>query len=528
MSYARIETFKTCLNFCTRPILFSKNNHICKLSNLATKSISYFGFCNKMSFKCYSNNHDEHPLRKTMRILKSDMKYLIKLIDGDATVENLRPTNQFPNHCDVLIVGGGVIGSSIAYWLKQRALSGLHVVVLEKDASVMNSNEFIDCQYTQASTPLSVGGLRQQFSLPENIEMSVFGAEFMRNIGDYLSVEGQEPPDVQFTPNGYLFLATEKSAHILERNSKLQQSLGAKNELLTQNKIKQKFPWLNVDGIELGCHGLENEGWIDPWSLLMAFKRKAIALGAEYITGELDQFKFRQMTDIVMDNVPLGEYEGINEAIVKLPDGRTESITFSQLVIAAGCRSGEVGQLARMGNGPGFLCLPIPVEPRKRYVYCFHCPGGPGLKTPLVVDPSGMYVRREGTSDNYLCGRSPDPEDEPSCENLDVDYDYFNEKIWPTLANRVPVFESLKVKSAWAGYYDYNTFDNNALIGPHPSYMNVLIATGCSGHGLQQAPAIGRAIMELMIDGHYKTIDLTRMQFERIFHEEYLLEDNIV
>uniref|UniRef100_A0A1B6LQ19 FAD-dependent oxidoreductase domain-containing protein 1 n=1 Tax=Graphocephala atropunctata TaxID=36148 RepID=A0A1B6LQ19_9HEMI len=515
MPSMRADILKTCHNFCNN--IFLRNNIFCQIFNKSTKSSSQFGFSNQISIKCYSIKRDEHALKRTWRILKSDMKYLVQLIDGQVTDKNFGPRRVFPNYCDVLIIGGGVIGSSTAYWLQQRALSGLHVVVLEKDPS-----------YTQASTPLSVGGLRQQFSLQENIEMSVFGAEFMRNIKDYLWIEGHEPPDVQFVPNGYLFLATDKSAHILEKNSKLQNSLGAKNELLTAKKIKDKFPWINVEGLELGCHGLENEGWLDPWSLLMAFKKKAISLGTEYITGELDHFVFKRMNDIVMDNVPPGEYEGINEAIVTLPDGQKESITFSQLVIAAGCRSGEVGQLAGMGTGPGFLGLPIPVEPRKRYVYCFHCPDGPGLKTPLVVDPSGMYVRREGVTDHYVCGRSPVPADEPSCDNLEVDYDYFNENIWPTLASRVPAFESLKIKSGWAGFYDYNTFDMNALIGPHPSYMNVFVATGCSGHGLQQAPAIGRAIMELMVDGHYKTIDLTRMQFERIFHEEYLLEDNIV
>jgi len=486
---------------------------------LRASSHNFLGV-NGVSINCYSTEppkDEENPIQRAFRVLKGDMKYTVDLLDGSLSEEEVGRRNLIPVECDILIVGGGVIGSSIAYWMKQRALTGLSVIVVEKDPS-----------YAHCSTVLSCGGVRQQFSLPENIEMSMYGAEFLRNIHYHLGISGEELPDVQFTPQGYLFLATEKGAHILEENAKIQKSMGAKVELLSSKVLKQRYPWMKTEDIALGCHGLENEGWFDPWSLLQAFKKKATQLGALYINGELESFNFIDQPYVQVDTVPVGEYVAVREANIKMANGETKKITFSQLIIAAGYHSGEVGKLARIGTGPQYLQLPIPVEPRKRYVYCFHCPDGPGLQAPFLIDPSGMYFRREGLGNNYICGRSPDPDKEPSCENLDVDYKFFEEEVWPYLANRVPVFEKIKLKSAWAGFYDFNTFDENAFIGPHPSYNNVYIATGFSGHGLQQAPAIGRAMMELIIDGRFTTIDLTRMQFERIFHEEYLLETNIV
>lgn len=142
--------------------------------------------------------------------------------------------------------------------------------------------------------------------------------------------------------------------------------------------------------------------------------------------------------------------------------------------------------MAKIGTGPGILTVPLPVEPRKRYVYVFSCENdlGPGLNTPLTIDPTNVYFRREGLSGLYVGGRSPEcVEKEPSTDNLDVDYNYFETDVWPHLAHRVPSFEAIKVKNAWAGYYDFNTFDENGIIGAHPYYNNLYIATGFSGHG---------------------------------------------
>ncbi|CAG2062401.1 unnamed protein product [Timema podura] len=383
-------------------------------------------------------------------------------------------------------------------------------------------------EYREASTVLSCGGLRQQFSVPENIQMSLYGAEFLRNIDKHLSVEGCDPPDVQFNPSGYLFLASEKGAAQLEDNAKIQRELGAKMELLTSKKLKKKFPWLNTEDIALGCHGLENEGWFDPWLLLHALKRKSIATGAEYVTGEAIGFEFKRQEDILAEGVEEGTYEGLDRLLVRTDDGEVRPIKFAIAVIAAGADSGNIARMARIGVGSNLLSVPLPVERRKRFVYVFHCENGPGINSPFLCDMSGMYFRREGLGGNYITGLSPPPQLEPSTDNLDVDYQYFNDYIWPLLAHRVPSFEAVKVKSAWAGYYDYNTFDDNGIVGPHPYYNNLYIAAGFSGHGLQQAPAVGRSIAEMIVDGGFQTINIARLGYDRLMLLEPLEESNII
>lgn len=419
----------------------------------------------------------ENPLSRTVKILGNDMKKVKDFIlpkkkaseEADNYLERYR-REDFQSHCDVLIIGGGGVGSSIAYWLKKRARAGLNVVVAEKDAT-----------YQTASTCLSVGGLRQQFSIVENIQMSLYGADFMRNAQEYLG----EDVNVNFTPYGYLMLASEAGAEQLQENSRLQNTLGAKNEILTAGRLKERFPWMNTEGIALGCHGLEKEGWFDPWALLTGFKKRAIEYGAHYTEAELVGFEFRQHPDIVTEGVNPGEYEGLDKAYLKMKNGEIRDVKFSVVIIAAGAQSGEVAKLARIGTGKGMLSIPLPVEPRKRYVYVFQCENdnGPGINTPLTIDPTGTYFRRDGLGGNYLAGKSPLPSEEPPVDNLDVDHSYFDSHVWPNLAHLVPNFEAIKVKSAWAGFYEYNTFDENGIIGPHPYYNNLYIATGFSGHG---------------------------------------------
>ncbi|GLH06192.1 FAD-dependent oxidoreductase domain-containing protein 1 [Gryllus bimaculatus] len=477
--------------------------------------------CGGQRFKSNEPSEFENPVSRTIRVLKGDVKNYFSLPEGEKT---FRKQHFLSGHCDVLVIGGGIMGSSIAYWLKQRARQGLHVVVVEKDPTVIPNN--VPC-YTSASTVLSVGGIRQQFSVPESIQMSLFGAEFLRNVKKHLYVEGHDPPDVQFTPTGYLFLATEKGATQLEENYKLQQELGAKNELLLPTKLKEKFPWLNTEDIALGCHGLRDEGWFDPWSLLDGFKKKAINLGAEYIQGEAVGFKFKSMPDVMVEGVEPGTYEALDTLLIKTPSGDIHPIKFGLCVIAAGPQSGAVAKMARIGNGAGYLQFPLPVEPRKRYVYAFNCPNGPGLNTPLTIDPTGAYFRREGLAGNFIGGRSPDVDKEPSTENLDVDHQFFDDHVWPHIAKRVKAFEGLKVNSAWAGFYEYNTFDANGIVGLHPYYQNLYLATGFSGHGIQHGPAVGRAVMEMIVDGGFKTIDLSRLSFDRIITGNPILENNI-
>lgn len=451
----------------------------------------------------------EPSIGRAVKILSDEFKLLAK---GRKRIEE----DIFPHYVDVVIIGGGIMGSSVAYWMKHKAQEGLRILVVERDQT-----------YTRCSTTLSVGGLRQQFSLRENIEMSLFSAEFFRNIRSHLSVFDLEPPDINFHPHGYLCLASDAGAEQLKANFELQTELGGKVELLSPDKLKELFPWINTDGVALGCHGLQNEGWFDPWSLLQAFKRKAVSLDVRYLDAEVTGFQFKETEHYMEDDDKKYPVELLDRVVVKTEDGEHKAIQFAICIIAAGANSGEVARMAKIGTGPGILRFGLPVEPRKRYVYVIHCDDGPGIECPLLIDSNGVYFRREGLGGNYLTGKSPLPSEEPDVTNLDVDYSFFEKQVWPNLAQRVPCFEAIKLKTAWAGYYDYNSFDQNGIFGFHPLYTNLFFATGFSGHGIQQSPAVGRAVSELCLEARYKTIDLSRLDFNRLVENQPIYEKNI-
>lgn len=426
-----------------------------------------------------------------------------------------------PERADIVIVGGGVVGWSVAYWLKRKEMvrDGVKVIVVEKDPT-----------YSQASTVLSAGGIRQQFSLPENIHLSLASADFMRNINEHLDVLNEDPVDIQFNQSGYLFLASEEVAHIMEENYSTQRCAGAKVSLLSPTQLKEKFPWINTDGVALASIGLENEGWFDPWILLNAFRRKAISMGVIQCCGEVTDFKYTTnvMTTPDGDEVDIRRIKSVK---VQMPNSlEYQPVECAIVVNAAGAFSAKLAEMLGIGSGPkhSIAEIPLPVEPRKRFIYVVHCPDGPGLDTPFVIDYSGVYFRREGLGGNYIAGTSPEETEEPDTSNLEVDHQFFEDKVWPSLASRVPAFEKLKVTSAWAGFYDYNTFDQNGVIGVHPLVNNMFFATGFSGHGLQHSPAVGRSVAELILDGNFTTLNLSALGFKRILTQEPMLERNIV
>lgn len=386
---------------------------------------------------------------------------------------------------DVIIIGGGVIGSACAYFLTASDDFAGTVTILERDTS-----------YQNGSTARSVGGIRQQFSTPENIRMSQFAMEFMPKTSELLAVNGVSP-ELPFTNNGYLLMASDIGLPVLENNVAIQKDEGASTELLLPEQLRERFPWLNTDGVAAGSFG-PDEGWTDPYALMQAFRAKARDLGATVVDD--------QVVDFRRDG---GKLTG-----VVLASG--ETISCHTVVNAGGPRAREIANMAR---------LKLPVAPRKRFVFVFDCHDAPD-KCPLTVDPTGVYFRPEGST--FICGRMPDDSKDPDCLDLDVDYDFFDENIWPVLAERVPAFEAIKVVNAWAGTYAYNTLDQNAIVGRHPDIENLIFANGFSGHGLQQSPAIGRAVSELTIHGAFQTIDLGRFGLERIIDEIPLAETNVI
>ncbi|XP_057623345.1 FAD-dependent oxidoreductase domain-containing protein 1 isoform X1 [Chionomys nivalis] len=427
-----------------------------------------------------------------------------------------------PKQSDVVIVGGGILGLSVAFWLKklESRRGAIRVLVVEQDHS-----------YSRASSRgPSVGGIWQQFSVPENVQLSLFSIDFLRNINEHLAVVDAPLVDLRFNPSGCLLLASEKDAATLENNVKMQRQEGAKVCLMSSEQLQNKFPWINTEGVALASYGMEDEGWFDAWSLLQGLRQKVQSMGVLLYQGEVTRF----ITSSGQMQTPSGEQvvlKRINEVYVKMDKSlEYQPVECAAVINAAGPWSGQIAELAGIGKGlPGTLQgTKLPVEPRKRYVHLWHCPQGPGLETPLVADISGVYFRREGLGSNYLGGYSPTEEEEPDPTNLEVDHDFFQNKVWPHLVQRVPSFKTLKVQRSWAGYYDYNTFDQNGVVGPHPLVVNMYFATGFSGHGLQHAPGIGRAVAEMVLDGQFNTIDMSPFLFTRFYLGEKLQEHNIL
>lgn len=400
---------------------------------------------------------------------------------------------------DVLVVGGGIIGSAIAYFLaaaeaeRAGALRGsargrpLRIAVVERDST-----------YARASTALSVGGIRQQFSTRENILLSRFSYDFIRQAPELLAVDRDEP-ELGFMEAGYLFLATEAGLPVLLRNHSLQAGLGAEVAILTPREVRGRFPWMEVGDLAAGSLGLRGEGWLDPHSLLQALKRKARVLGVTYLEDQVVGMRAR------------------NHRIETVSLASGGAFPVGLVVNAAGPRAADVARMAGIED--------LPVRPRRRFVYRIHC-REPLPGCPLVVDPSGVYFRPEGR--DFLCGVSPPADQDPDTLELDMDYGLFHDVVWPVLARRVPAFEAVKLGHSWAGHYAVNTLDRNAILGPHPDLPNLCLANGFSGHGLQHAVGVGMALSELILYGEYRTVNLDRFGFERFARGELILEENVV
>lgn len=383
---------------------------------------------------------------------------------------------------DTVIIGGGAMGSSIAYHLSLLSPER-KIAVVERDYC-----------YRQCSSTLSAGGFRQQFSLPENIRLSMFGAEFLKNMNSLKLKNGDSLPDIQVHENGYLFLASDAGKDILLSNNETQVNCGVDwMALMNPKELQDKFPWLNIDDIVLGSLGLKNEGFFDPWAYISGLKKLSIDNGVDYISGEVFGASFSPVCQGSSSlNIDSLDIQLINT------HKKTEKISINtkEVVNSSGAWSGILLQSmleAKGLNKPGIAR--IPVMPRKRCIFTVHCQASsnfltPPSSTPLVVDTSGAYFRPEGDKGRFICGISPSESNDPDCRTLEdldsVDHYLFEEKIWPSLATRVPAFEALRVQSSWAGFYEYNTFDHNGIIGFHSEIRNMMICSGFSGHGIQQ------------------------------------------
>jgi len=387
------------------------------------------------------------------------------------------------NCYDVVIVGGGIMGCCTAYYL-MNADNNLKVAVVEMDPG-----------YVHASTTLSMANIRIQFSLKENIQISQYAFECLDRFEEEMAVDGDKP-SISYRREGNLFLVDEDGRQTAEEGLTLQKALGCQIEWYSPEQIRKHYPLYGPGGYVGGTFGPQ-DGYLDAYSVLMGYRAKARSLGAEFTKDEV--------IEIVTEG---GRVSG-----VRLASGGRLAGEF--VVNCAGAWAAKVARTA------GVI---LPIEPTMRQIFALDTKVKPEGPLPLTVLPSGLYFRTE-TGDLILLGKSMG--DDPVGFDFTWDRKRFEDILWPELAQFIPAFDTLKVVRGWAGLYAVNTMDENAILGEWPELKGLFLANGFSGHGLQQAPAVGRYLSELII-GRTPTLDLSIFQPERILENRPLSEGGII
>lgn len=378
---------------------------------------------------------------------------------------------------DVVIIGGAIYGSAVAWFLTDNPDFDGTILVIERDPS-----------YEKSATAHTNSCIRQQFSNPLNVKISQFGAEFIKGFHGFM---GHDPrvPELSIQNYGYMYLAKDDAfADQLRTAHDIQTAQGAATQLMTPDQIKAAYPFYNVDDITLGSINLVDEGYWDGGTVFEWWRRSARERGAEFLAGE-----------VVSMSV-----SGPRVDSVTLASG--DVIACGKVVNATGPRGAKTAKMAG---------IHIPVEPRKRFTWIFSAEQPLDRDLPLTIDPSGVHFRQDGPK-TYLAGGHSAYDPAVDFDDFTMDHALWQDHIWPTIATRIPQFEAIKIVTEWAGHYDYNTFDHNAILGPHPEVENFFFLNGFSGHGLQQSPAMGRGTSEMLIHGEYRTLDLSPFGYDRI------------
>ncbi len=391
---------------------------------------------------------------------------------------------------DVVIVGGAMYGSSVAWFLTDNPDFNGSILVVERDPSY----EFTSTAHTNSC-------MRQQFSREINVRISQFAAEFVKNFRQFMGND-ERVPHLILQSYGYMYLAdNEPFADVLRESQQLQQQCGAGTKFMTADEIKRDYPFYMIDDIIGGNHNLIDEGYFDGATLFDWWKRSARERGAEYVTNGVVAMK--------------RNHAGTAIESVTLKTG--ETIACGTVVNASGPRASVTAKMAG---------IDIPVEPRKRYTFIFEAEQPLDRDLPLTIDPSGVHMRTDGTY--YLAGCPPDEDPAVDYDDFVQDHSIWEEKVWPIIANRIPQFEAIRLTNSWAGHYAFNTFDQNAIIGPHTELSNFVFVNGFSGHGFQQSPAMGRGTAEWITHGEYRSLDLTPFNYERIVNNQPFVEKAVI
>lgn len=383
-----------------------------------------------------------------------------------------------------------MMGASTAWFLTEQTDFDGRILVIERDPT-----------YETASTTHTNSCMRQQFSEELNIRISQFAAEFITALPERL--KEPEAPRLKIQNFGYLYLADSAAfADVLRQNQALQARCGAGTQLMTPDQIRDAFPFYQLDDIVLGSLNTKDEGFWDGSAVFDWWRRSARARGVDFMQGEVVAMT-RSDTGHRIDSVTLATGQVIG---------------CGQVVNATGPRAALTCKMAG---------IDVPVEPRKRFTWVFQAERPLDRPLPLTIDPSGVHVRQEGQSHYQAGGHTAD---DPAVDynDFDMDHDLWLDHIWPVLATRIPAFESIRVIGEWAGHYAFNTFDQNAITGPHPEVTNFFFLNGFSGHGLQQSPAMGRGTAEYLVHGAYRSLDLSPFHFDRIARNAPMTEKAII
>ena len=384
---------------------------------------------------------------------------------------------------DIIIIGGGIMGSATAYYLIM-ADPTLKIAVVERDPA-----------YAQASTTLSMANVRIQFTLKENVQISQYAIQILNSFEDDMAIDSQQPK-IYFRQEGNLFLVAASGEDAARQAYQMQTQLGCRVEWWSPQKIKNHYPLYEPQPFAGGTFG-PDDGYFDAYAVLMAYKAKVRSLGVNYIQDtvvSIDKFK-KQITGVQL------ETQGALKA--------------DHVVNCAGAWAAEVAK----STG-----VKLPVVPIKRQVFALETAVKPKDPLPLTVLPSGLYFRSE-TGGIILLGKSM-AEDAVGF-NFNWDDKRFLDILWPELAEFVPAFDTLKLRRGWAGLYAVNTLDGNAILGEWPELKGFYLANGFSGHGLQQAPAVGRYISELILR-QPPSLDLSIFNPARILDNRPLSENGLV
>ncbi|MGH9346461.1 MAG: NAD(P)/FAD-dependent oxidoreductase [Vicinamibacterales bacterium] len=390
---------------------------------------------------------------------------------------------------EVVIVGGGVVGSSIGYHLRQDGFTG-RIVIIERDPT-----------YARSSSSLAMGGIRQQFGSVVNIHLAQYSIAFYKDFDRRMSVGGHTSR-AWFRQRGYLFLVDAASAAAFERRHDILTERGAHVRRLSPGEIRAMLPDLVADDLVFGLMGTD-DGYANPKEVLHGFRAGARAAGVEYVHDEVREVA---RTGGRITGVALASGTRIQSPVV---------------VNAGGPFTARVAALAGLEQ---------PVKPMRQHLFRCDLPRPWPYRWPMTVDPGGIHWRHDdpvepGQPDRIILAKTK--LDEPYGQNFDCDGSRWLANFYPDLVRRVPAFRDVRGVEGWAGLYEM-TPDHNPMIGEHPALEGFFMANGFSGHGLMMAPATGKVVSELIRTGRAETVDVSALSIDRFARGELVWDEAMI